>query len=262
ILSDHGFKTYQTLISVNDFLAKEGYAKVSTETKHVLREHIEILYEKRGVRRKIKYVRISPILLTLLKPLKPLIKKAYELFTGGEIRSLRFSIDTYASTAFLQSHSSFGVYVKDRTLISFIKEKLSKLYGMLWVKEREEVFQGPYISRAPNLFLYPNFEKGFSIADNKVYGKVFLRTKSVGHSPFGVFILYYGDTLLDIKIPDMIRNYNITPIIMHLINVPLSHVTDDLSELKTFLKTRKFKYRNYVLTWKILKNILYTKMGI
>lgn len=262
ILSDHGFKVYRTLISINDFLTKEGYAKVSTEAGHTLREHSEIFLEERGIRRNIKYVKISPILLTLLKPFKSLIKKAYKLLTGSEIRSLRLPIDPNASVAFLQSHSSFGIYVKDEALIRIIKEKLSRIHGMLWVRERGKVFQGPYVSRAPNLFLYPDFERGFSIADNKVYGRVFLKTKSVGHSPFGVFILYYGDTSLGLKIPSTIKTYHITPIIMHLINAPLSHITDDIPILRTVLKTKEFKYRNYVSKWRTLKKVIHARRKI
>ena len=265
ILSDHGFSVYRTLISINDFLTKKGYAKVAVRTENALKEHKEIILKEKGMQRKIKYIKVNPALRLIFKPFKPLIKKAYKLLTGAELRSLRLLINPKDSIAFLQSHSSFGIYVKERALISRVKEELLTLNGLKWVKERESVFHGPYISRAPNLLLYPDFERGFTIADNKVYGQVLLKTKSVGHSPFGVFILYYSSDILGKKAyaeTAFMENYYVTPIIMYLSNTPLSHMVDNVSILEKLFEVRRLKYRNYVALWNIVKRLSRVKKSI
>lgn len=259
ILSDHGFNIYQTLISVNDFLAKKGYIKLTMETRHALKEHKEIFLEEIGVGKgNVRYVKISPTLRSILKPFKPIIKRAYKLITGSEIRSVRLLVDPKGSAAFLQSRSSFGVYIREKALKSKIKEELSLLPGIKWVKSREEVFHGPYVMRAPDLMLHPDFERGFTIAGNKVHGQIFLKTKSASHSPFGVFILHDNSNVLNLdaraKISIMM-NYHVAPIIMYMVKAPLSHLINDVSVLKKLLDTGRLKYRNYVSLWKIVKRV-------
>jgi predicted AlkP superfamily phosphohydrolase/phosphomutase len=260
IVSDHGFSEYRAAISVNDVLMKEGYIKLTGREAKALSDHSVL--EKHGAMRKdIAWIRLPlPLLKLVSKPvILPTVRKLRDIFfklTGKFIR-LGFNVDLLNSRAFLESHSSFGVSVKDATDVDKVKELLSRVDGIEWVKRREELYSGPYLNRSNELLVKPKFDEGYTLAAINIYGSTHIYGRYTGHHPDGVLVV-------DSDIPDKrlvdgidrLENYVVAPLVMWLMDQPLPSDTDALPMLKKITGEENFRFRaDYVSKWRLIKRL-------
>ncbi len=223
LISDHGFSYYKTLIRINDILAKKGLLKIIGRRKEAaLKEYREVKAE----------------------------------FAGKHLEVNRTFVDKFSSKAFYISKWNLGVHVNDFNALPKILELLNSVKGILWAKRRDEVYWGPYVKRAPHIIIRPWFEGGYLQADNKVKGVIYEEGLFKDHHPDGVFTVKTSS----LKLLDHIEisNYVVTPLIMCLMNVPLSNITDGIEILeKLFIEEKpKITFKNYIPKWKVLKKLV------
>jgi len=65
----------------------------------------------------------------------------------------------------------YGIHLNKRNIATKVKEILKQYRGIKWVKTPKEVYEGPYISRAPDLLVMPDFNKGYKLASAKYTGR-------------------------------------------------------------------------------------------
>ena len=223
LVSDHGFSYYRKLIRINDILAREGILETIGKRgfKGALKEYREVKAE----------------------------------FSGKHVSVDETFVDKFRSKAFYISKWNLGVYVRDIRVIPKVMKVLNSVNGISWAKLRENVFWGSYVRKAPHIIVRPMFERGFVQGDNKVKGVIYEEGLFKDHSPEGVFVVKTSNVkLLDnIKVP----NYLVTPLIMSLMEAPLSNVSDGLNVLqKLFIEEKpKITFKNYIVKWRILKKL-------
>ncbi len=255
IVSDHGFSFYKWRISINDLLFRHGLVKIG-QTGKLIREHHEL-----QTKREYKYMskKILPILRILYSPSLKLarksLKKIYRLFKGKP-PEIRVGIDTLNSKAFMGTRYSHGVYVKSSRDVQRVIELLKDIRGIKWVKPREEVYWGSYINRAPPVIVCPDYDQGFFLALNRVYGRVYLRVDTSDHHPDGVFMLYAPSLHIDASWPQRLPTYFVTPFIMWLLDIPLPSKSDSIDILRKIIGNRinHLRFTNeYLEKWRIVK---------
>ena len=171
-------------------------------------------------------------------------------------------IDLHNSIAFAQGET-YGIFVKEKDIINKIVSALDKVECVEWVKRSNEVFNGPFLHRAPDILVKPLFDKGCMIDARTVSGEVLrnITTPRGNHHPYGVLLIherYYNisiKSLLDMefirKLKGRVPPYLVTPLIMHIFNVPLPHDTD----AKDYLRIKKVRLKNYNTMWLVMKRI-------
>ena len=168
----------------------------------------------------------------------------------------RVRVDMGRSTAFMASASSHGIYVKEPCLIDEVVSILTG-YGshIRWVRRREEVFWGPYVSRAPEVLLCPRYERGCKLAYGALIGREVadLVRPTGGHYDIGVLVvrLKNGPELRDgLRVP----NYVVGPLVMALLGVPLPHDHDAGPHLRA-MGLEEPGRRNYLARWRVAKGV-------
>jgi len=262
IVSDHGFSNYDKLISINDALFNKGYIKLTTDEKRMLMSHSE-LAAKRKRDKYIKRLVIHPWLLKILtsKPLYSFsrsIKRLYERITGKKIK-LTSNIDIVSSEAFMLEHFSYGVLVKNQNDIPMVLEILNKIEGIKWARKRENVFWGPYTSRALEIMFLPDLDRGYVHADAYIRGKIYTRGRFKGHHTDGVLLVNLRSTDKTLKPNNKqitLPNFIVAPLIMWFLDQPLPYDTDALPYLEKLVYEKNFSFRDYTSKWKILKRTM------
>ena len=93
----------------------------------------------------------------------------------------------------------------NHTTISKLKTVLGK-YGIA-VKQPQEVFNGPYVDRAPGLVLIPEPNENKAILPEVTYSKKTSYTGVAGHSIYGVFTAYFENNTFNLdQLPNPILN--------------------------------------------------------
>jgi len=254
IVSDHGFSLYKWRISINDLLVKYNFAKIG-KPGEIIREHHELMtrYEHQYIPSKI-----LPFLGLLyhpyFKPIRKMIKKLYSLIKG-ESPKLVIGVDMHDSEAFMGSRYTHGIYIKRTETIPAILKLLENIPGIKWAKRREDVYSGPYVSRAPQIIVCPDYNEGYFLALNRVYGRIHLRVDVSDHHPDGVFMLHAPPVHTDRTWPRRLPVYFVTPLIMYLLGIPLSSATDSPHLLKNiFRDASDLRFTDeYLKRWKIVR---------
>jgi len=250
IVSDHGFSSYTYRINMNSYLDKLGL--INRTSAKVTKELIDFKAEKQ--KRALKRFRISPSLYRVLsiKPIKASLKMLYKLFTGKELRAELPYVDPVKSKAFSPTPESFGIYVKEETLVNFILEKLKTLNGIEYAWRREEVYHGPYVNLAPHIIFAPNFNDGFCTGSTVVYPNVISEGRFYYHHPDGI-MMFYADDISAKQIPPR-ETVDITPTILNYLGLPLPVDTDG-TPIPEVAPAKNPKRYNYLKHWKLIKKI-------
>jgi len=260
IVSDHGFSKYQTAIRLNDILVQKGYAKIHEPGKRRLQEHSDLLIKGTKVRTFKGFVKLPLLLIKVsthpfLRSFRRFIKKTYKKVTGKQL-SVELDVDLDSSNAFYVSGWSNGIYVKKESLIPEIINLFKKVKGLKWVKPREEVYNGSYVSKAPHIIVCPDYEHGYLLSSNRVIGRPYSIGMYKDHHPHGVLSIFSPSLKNINRKQKIVPNYVVAPLIMFMLGVPLPHSTDATLVLKNLLdKNISFSFKNYVSKWKIAKRI-------
>lgn len=271
LVSDHGFRMYRWALSINDLLVRIGCAKVSYKTTmrdfhELLVKHEDMTKESILLKRTV-FPLLGLIYSNLFHPIRANILKPIFLKLPSKIKDKIFPsiyVDPRESDAFMSSASSFGVYIKNEKKRNLIIRSLSKLKGIKWVKEKEKIYNGPHVKRAPDILICPDFENEYFLLGSKIYRKIILRKKAGNHHPHGVFSIYTKDGYIKSIPGGIISAKNVTPIIMILLGQPLSKATDDLEKVASILdvKEKLNLTSKYIFKWRIIRAHLFGKQHI
>jgi len=258
IVSDHGFRIYDYVVSVNDVLYEHGYIRLGKGRE--IKRHDELVMGMHGFKDPITRVKLPKPLVKIIAHrrmgiVRKTIKKIYKALTGKGL-ALGARIDPVLSKAFSPSHYSYGVIVKDEKIIPEVAKILKSHDGIADVKLREEVFKGPYVHRAPHLIVYPEYDKGVVLTGNGVFGLTLFKSKVPTHHPEGVLV--YKPKCRQIKPldwPERVENHIVTPLAMYLLGLPLPVDSDSINTIKKAFNESSVKVKNYTIYWKIAKRL-------
>ena len=241
MVSDHGFSKFSYAISINDILFKHGMAKI---------KYSKNITDTLKTKASITITRLVENIPFLARALRIIYKHARD---AAKIQINYGKVDYKESIAFMIDAKSYGIYLNEKDVIEKVIKTLGQYEGIKWVKTPKEVYKGPYISRAPDLLVMPDFDKGYKLAPAKIHGAKYIAVDDYGHHPEGVLSVYCPDFTLsttESKVPAWI----VAPLILSILNIPLSHVTDDVDILEKITGTSITK-KNYVAKWKIIRNM-------
>lgn len=254
VVSDHGFSKYTHSVSVNSYLDKLGLvAKTYRKaTKGIGDLHMHEIEEKvTGIKR----VRTPLPLYKVLsfKPVKTIIQGIYKLFTGKNLRSELPYVDPIESKAFSPTVPSFGINVKEKSLVDLIINKLKGLEGIEHVWKREEIYQGPYVDLAPDIIFLPDFNRGFKIGSTAVSPYVFSKYESHYHHPDGIVL--FGKNGMTPKWIENIETVDIVPTILNYLGLPLPPDTDGKPVPGIVPTPSYLKHYDYLKHWMLIKQV-------
>jgi predicted AlkP superfamily phosphohydrolase/phosphomutase len=186
VVSDHGFSKYNYGVYVNTFLEQLGL------TKRVSQRTMKDIACHRQVGRPRMQIQLPENLYTYLAKLPSLIEflllKVYRQLLKANIRArLTTHIDPKSSKAFAYG---FGIYVKEKELIDYVRSMLMKEHFIGGVWKKEELYSGKHVKDMPDLIVIPNFNAGFSFRGDVIAPKVVTRRDFSGHHPNGIVIIY------------------------------------------------------------------------
>lgn len=260
IVSDHGFATFRRAISLNDILLKAGFAK-ATSQKQVC-QFIGDYWAKKGYRNHKRRMRVEvpPSLYHLAKKLgfKPLAKflsKTYFKISG---KSLRFVVSTVVdvekSLAFHPFPASYGVFVKEPAARLKVVEVLRRYVPRIEVHLREELYNGPFLSRGPDIVVLPNYDASYRLLGSNIVGAVEVSGTFFGHHPDGVFMARGLEDSLA-SLPKVIPPHAVAPILLHAMGLSIPKDSDAIPLLdRRFLHSPRFK--SYAHRWQLFKRIV------
>ena len=226
--SDHGAGPLYRRMALNVWLMREGYLKLkeSGVFKKVTRgilfkagfdtEKIKKILHKLGLS---KYIRSSPSFLREFAPSK---------------EPKMWNIDWKRTKAYVLQ--SYGQICINRSVVSeeeydTIKEELTKkLYNLedpntgasivKRVYKREELYWGPYASRAPDLYVTLKDEK-CEIVRFSEDGAIFTSPYLSGtHKEDGIFLAYGKEIKKGLKL-EGVKIYDVAPTILHIMGIPI-----------------------------------------
>jgi len=269
IVSDHGFKAYDKVLSVNKMLYDLGYVRLASREPEGLREHTELLplgrlaADSERKMKKYRLLRVSPELALKIRGLKGplaglkrLVKRTYKAFTGRELSVAMPSVDLRESAAFLEPSVS-GIYVKEPGHVPKIIAELSGRECIEWIKRREEVYWGPFIHRAPDLLIRPRYNEGCFLSFSRILGSGVVRLKNLvaHHSPDAV-LLIHAPVEEKRKPRHRLPPYSVTPIVMGLLRAPLPIDADFSADDIPFDLEFDVKRFNYVSRWRMYRKAM------
>lgn len=266
VVSDHGFKTYQKVVSVNRILHDMGCVKLTVEEGKRLRDHMEFVgFEEPVQGGEKKLLVLSPEVALRLRglggparALKKAVKMLYRAFTGRELALREPSVDIRASDALLE-YTSSGIYVFNEELIPKIIEGLRSFDCIRWVGRREEVYWGPYVGRAPEIIVRPNYEEGCFFSSSRVLGRPVVRLDKpiAQHGPRGVFMVK-APFEKRVEEGSRLPPYAVAPLVMGLLGLPFPESADiAFDELPLRVEGVRDTF-NYLGRWRLYRRTLRT----
>lgn len=230
VLSDHGFGPYGRAFFINTWLHRNGYQK---RKKNIPLSLLSAFGLTRT--RMIKTLNMMHLFNTVRniavnKGLDEL-GRFYDKQMDYE-RSLAYAV------------SNYGIYVNDKSdgverekIIESIKEGLYKTKDndsqvIRKVHRREEVLWGPYVDRAPDLFV--DTCEGYEIlhySSSDEFGKPAdlskgLAVRTGAHRPEGIFLAYGSDIRSGSLLEQPIHTWDITPTILHMLSMSIPSYMD------------------------------------
>ncbi len=260
IVSDHGFSRYDKLVSINDILVTHGFAKSSS-----IRQVKEVgdyrrIHEEHTGARNLQVVKIPPRVYRLVKKFKLSILartmlKLYEKISG-KIVSVQTSrwIDIERSDAFMPDHCTFGIYLKNKNLVEKVKNILLKYKDYIKFFDSDKFYLGPFIERAPDIVVFPNYSAGYTLGDTNIIGSIVVSGNYQGHHPCGVLIVSSDlDTGLSGRYNETtLPNYVVATIVMGLLKKPLPKGRDKHPLVEKAF-AGKVGELDYLSRWKLQK---------
>lgn len=249
--SDHGFSKIKKMVHINSYLKQIGYLQNKNNVS-----------KEKGKPKKVTKEKLSELLLKyhltktyqkLPNDIKNIIRRT---IPGGSNPEYDLNIDQSEAVMI----GTGGIYINATD--SRRKEKISqdiitKLKDLKNpntsekvienVFRKEEIYSGPYLSKAPDLLILPN--KGYSLLHN-LSSDIFEEPtlKKGDHALNGIFIAYGPDIKKGLKIDAKI--FDVTPTILHLFNNPVPEDCDGRVLKEIFAETSKLASKDVKFTKK------------
>jgi len=227
IVSDHGFGKVEKIIYINKFLEQEGYLRLRLSGRRKILGKMGITKENLSkVLIKLKlvnvYNKLSPKLVHIIRDAIP----------GHTSPVYDFDLDT--SRAFMVGFG--GIYINDSINYNMtkmeIKEKLENLKDpetgervIERVYEKDEIYFGPFIRKAPDLIILP--KEGYTIVQEAKSKSIIEKSefRKADHRLYGIFFAWGSDIKQNNKIEN-IKVYDVAPTILHIFGLPIPNDMD------------------------------------
>jgi len=258
IVSDHGFSRYNHLVSVNDILVMEGYARPGKKAPPFQTIfHGAKLVEDKEVRipkwviTTIKRIRLKRAAKTVLNLMNKISRKKLRVYSNEWV-------DIKKSDAFFPYHLYFGILLNNKNTKNKIIYILNKKYSKLLItRPSHEIYSGPYLDRGPDIVVLPRTDNGYWINPPYLIGTTQLDDIVYHHHPEGVLLLSGDLDTHRSAFPGRLPNYAVAQLVMHYLGVPLPKTRDRIPELEKSV----FKYDkeyDYLARWKLVLRTLRT----
>jgi predicted AlkP superfamily phosphohydrolase/phosphomutase len=210
VVSDHGFGPCHKFVSINGFLEE---AKLTVRTESTFSKMLAELGFTRGKMRKI--MGAWPSTFTALPTFfQDMIRRV----VPESEENLR-ELDTNKSLAFAKTPA--GVFLRDDNMRDIVIKKLTELTDQTTgtpivakIMNRNDVLQGAYSYRAPDLFLEPSPGYGFSLDKADVE-----RGFTGVHRPEGIFIHYRPNGGAQRLRNDLVRPWDVAATTLNILGV-------------------------------------------
>lgn len=192
ILSDHGFMVYNGVVGLNNLLEQYGYLKFKKSNQEEIipsrhqREISKTLKQK-------KALAINPVvgkIITKNKFIVEGVKAIYHLLFQKRIKIYTTpkgkEVDLEHSKAFCRSTESQGIFIKKghENIKKELMKKLNDEKIFCDVKEKTDIYHGPYTKNAPDIVLK---SKKNQITKNQL--NPIIKKNTNGHDYDGIFLL-------------------------------------------------------------------------
>ncbi|MFB6203993.1 MAG: alkaline phosphatase family protein [Candidatus Nanohaloarchaea archaeon] len=222
LMSDHGFKTYDTVFHVNQWLKDRGFLEVSGTMESQWVDNSLIEYGLKAVSSSRVARRIAQKIYSATEKVVPIPDNVKVRLAGA----LSDGIDMEESRAFCPSSDISAIYVNDDRFQGvvnaeerneLIEEILEKLPEEVQARRADEIYSGEHVDRGPDII--------FTGEDHKisrgVYGKVFAEAKLNHHGRKGFFAAT-GENFTSPEGMHDISLYDFAPTVADLFGVEFS----------------------------------------
>jgi predicted AlkP superfamily phosphohydrolase/phosphomutase len=254
LVSDHGFGPKKRIFNVNEWLLKENYLRLKPRTVSKLVK-IKILLAK------IKMLPLVKFLLAFfpLKPFKslkeksaPITKVEVDNIDWEKTKAFNYSVwgDIYLNVKGREARGIINPEEYEKTreeIIQKLKNLEDPTSGKKFsakVYRREEIYQGKYINRAPDLVIQVD-DNIQSINSTVGHNQIFMEGKGGEHRINGIFLACGPGIKRGTQIKG-IRIYDITPTILHIFNLPIPSDMDGRVLMEIFEPDSEFARREPV----------------
>ncbi len=256
IVSDHGFTGYDTLVSVNDILVREGLA-IKTSEPPPLKTVFRAMKKESIKDKELKiptWLLLTIKKLRLKKPAKAALHLASKLFRR-EIKVYTSQwVDIARSVAFFPYHLYFGVLLNDTSRRGDVLKSLKKYSDFVIADIPENVYNGPYLNRGPDIVVLPRTDKRVWVNPPYLLGRVYIKDKVYHHHPDGVLIVS-GDADDIGYIPDRLPNHAVAQLVMHYLGAPLPKSRDRITELERSV-LKDDEEMDYITKWRLALRVM------
>jgi predicted AlkP superfamily phosphohydrolase/phosphomutase len=219
VVSDHGFGSVKSFFSINDWLEECDLAVQN-------RSYLLNVFSKIGFTKE----RMQD---TLGK--RPAAFTALPAFMQETIRrnlpdtaKTRRQLDVTKSGAY--ARGSAGIFVRDRKILATLGKRLREIKDIKSgefifekVMNREDVLEGPFSYRAPDLFVQPSLGHEIRVGDSKL-------DWTADHRPEGIFIHYRPPGSTPSRVQRLIRPWDVAGLVLSTLGVPVPDYFDAIPE--------------------------------
>jgi len=261
LVSDHGFGSGNRTFNVNNWLIREGYLNIRNGSYNTIRKggyYTKILRIK-GLLSSLKMVPLARWLLNLLPTriskllIAEVIPLHFQQFDIDWSKTKAFCPDVSGSIYLnVEGREPQGIvapedYVSTRNDIirglSMLKEPTTGI--PLEVLRREDVYEGSYLERMPDLVIKLN-DNIQAINSHTGSDQVFSERKGGNHRDNGIFLAYGPDIMRGLKITNA-KIYDIAPTILHMFGLPIpkdidGRVLEEIFEYDSEFAGRSIEY--------------------
>jgi len=244
LVSDHGFSKIKKRVHINTLLKEEGFLE--------MRRNNENFLSKLGISKEslsqflVKY-KLNKIYIALPPKILHIIRKS----VPGKSNPV-YDLDLENSIAAMVGSGSIFITEKNNDNLKEIKSKIkSKLENLKdpdtkekiieKVFEKEEIYSGSMINKAPDLLLLP--KKGYSLV-HEVAPTITEKPnfKKADHALNGIFLAYGPGVKKGYKIENT-KIYDIAPTILHIFGLPIPNDIDGKVLIEIFEEDSEFAKR-------------------
>ncbi len=239
IVSDHGFRLFDYRVSINDILYRHGYARPSSVDRELTLVDAEARLQGEQTIR-IKFPSVLYKLLARLgleahaRRLYPYVEAIVKAVTGKKpVIRAGVPVDYDNSRAIMPEGGVYGVYIFDENIDPSEIAGILVKYNGLRVWEANEVYNGPYINRGPDVVVIGDHERGYALAPARIFGSIYIRTRYNNHDLWGVLAARTVDGIEDSIKGRTLANNVVAPLVMCIMGQPVPVHADSLDTVRS-----------------------------
>lgn len=260
IMSDHGSRSLEGQLYINNWLIEEGYLHLNGNTPKIYSILLRSGLTKERLSRLIKKLKLDHIILKLI-PFDVLFKIQTTLITekGDEgVASIINKVDWDKTTAISVGEQCIYLNiekddVKYETIRNGLIENIKKLSNPLNgtslvenVVKKEEIYSGEYLDIAPDLVVIPTKGYRFHDAISQNGSWDYSNSGWTGyHDPYGLFLAHGSDIKQGTTIEGA-RIIDLAPTILHMFGVPIPRDMDGRVLIEIFHEDSEMAQREII----------------